>query len=226
MLFSDLFHQEGDRVERDNAPDHIIFSCLQWKTPSLEVLPQAAKQSVAVMYGDSANPLNPYVRAVLERAYVLGAMSSVKLIAVHQNHLRLFLDDEVSSATFQEIESLWTKVMSMGQILIDVDFANVSEVCSGRSDYVFWQVAKEILENHALGIEQYDLKALDEFSDDEFIDEELCFGGAHEDVRQPQIIQACSTKMPYFAEWISWFSYTKCLTSPRYICPQYRKSDL
>lgn len=168
MPFSDVFHPECDPVEPHDAPNHVVFSCLQWKTPSLEVMPQAAKQSFAVMYGD---PLNPYTSAALERAYILGAMSPVKLIAAHEETLYLFLDSGVSSATFQEIESLWMQVMCMSPIRLEINFASVSEVYSGRSDYTFWEVAKEILESHTLGIEQYDLASLDDFSDLPTIDD-------------------------------------------------------
>jgi len=172
MPFSALFHFECDPVEPHDAPHHVVFSCVQWKTPSLEVMPQAAKQCFAVMYGDH---LNPYVTAALERAYILGAVSAVKLIAVHEDSLHLFLDSGVSSATFQEVESLWEQVICMSHIRLTVDFANVNEVYSGYSDYVFWQDAKEILESYSLGIEPYDLKALDDFSDIELIDEDLWF---------------------------------------------------
>jgi hypothetical protein len=221
MPFSDIFHPECDPVEPNDAPHHVVFSCLQWKTPSLEVMPQAAKQCFAVMYGDPSNPMNPYVTAALERAYILGAMSPVKLIAVHEDSLYLFLDSGVSSATFQEIESLWIQVMCMSPIRLTVDFANVDEVYSGHSDYVFWQVAKEILESYSLGIEPYDLKALDDFSGIEFIDEDLWFRQSHED-GQPEAIQHCQVEMQNLADMMG---HSKCVRSPYYIYPDNRKPD-
>lgn len=187
MPFSEIFHPECEPIEPHDAPNHVVFSCLQWKTPSLEVMPQAAKQRFAVMCSDH---LNPYVTAALERAYILGAMSPVKLIAVHDDSLYLFLDSGVSSATFQKIESLWLQVMCMSHIRLTVDFANVNEVYSGHSDYVFWEDAKEILESNDLGIEPYDLKALDDFSDKVFTDEDLSFFQSQED-GQPAAIQHC-----------------------------------
>ncbi|WP_447903402.1 hypothetical protein [Pseudomonas serbica] len=195
MPFADIFHPECDPIEPHDAPNHVVFSCLQWKTPSLEVMPQAAKQRFAVMCGDH---LNPYVIAALERAYILGAMSAVKLIAVNEDSLYLFLDNGVSSATFQEVESLWEQVTCMSHIRLTVDFANVNEVYSGHSDYVFWQDAKEILESNSLGITPYDLKALDDFSDEGFVDEDLWFLQPQED-GQPEPIQACPAVMPNFA---------------------------
>ena len=63
MPFSDIFHPECNPVEPHDAPHHVVFSCVQWKTPSFEMMPQAAKQSFAVMYGDPSNPLNPYTSA-------------------------------------------------------------------------------------------------------------------------------------------------------------------
>jgi hypothetical protein len=221
MPFSDIFHPECDPVEPYDAPHHVVFSCLQWKTPSLEVMPLAAKQCFAVMYGDPSNPMNPYVTAALERAYILGAMSPVKLIAVHEDSLYLFLDSGVSSATFQEIESLWIQVMCMSPIWLTVDFANVDEIYSGHSDYVFWQVAKEILESYTLGIAPYDLKALDDFSDVGFIDEDLWFLQSQED-GQREAIQHCPVEIPNFADMMGHSNY---LMSPYYIYPDNRKPD-
>lgn len=218
MSFSDIFHPECDPIEPHDAPNHVVFSCLQWKTPSLEVMPQAAKQSFAVMYGD---PLNPYTSAALERAHVLGAMSAVKLIAAHEDSLYLFLDGGVTSATFQEIESLWLRVICMSHIRLTVNFANVNEVYSGHSDYVFWEDAKEILESYDLGIEPYDLKALDDFSDKVFTDEDLWFLQSQED-GQPEAIQHCPAEIPNFADMMG---HSKCRMSPYYIYPDNRKPD-
>lgn len=173
MPFSDIFHPECDPVEPSDAPNHAVYSCLQWKTPSLVVMPQAVKQCFAIMYGDPTNPINPYVAAALERAYLLGAMSAVKLIAIREDSLYLFLDAGVSSATFQEIESLWIQVMCMSHIRLTVHFANVIEVYTGRSDYVYWRDAKEILESYSLGIAPYDLEALDDFSNEIYIEAQL-----------------------------------------------------
>lgn len=221
MPFSDIYYRECDPIEPADALNHVVFSCLQWKTSSLEVMPQAVKQCFAVMYGDPSNPLNPYVTAALERAYILGAMSAVKLIAVHEDSLYLFLDSEVSSATFQEIESLWIQVMCMSHIRLTVDFASVSEVYSGRSDYLFWRDAKEILESYRLGIAPYDLKALDDFSDEGFIDEDLWFLQPQED-GQPEPIQACPAVMPNFANMTG---HSNGLRAPYYIHPHYLKPD-
>jgi hypothetical protein len=218
MPFSDFFHPECDPVEPQDALNHEVFSCLQWKTPSLKVMPQAAKQCFAVMYGSH---LNPYVTAALERAYILGAMSPVKLIAVHEDSLYLFLDSGVSSATFQEIESLWEQVICMSHIRLTVDFENVNEVHSGHSDYVFWQDAKEILESYSLGIEHYDLKALDDFADTGFIDENLWFRQSQED-GQPDAIQHYPVEIPNFADIMG---HNNCLMTLHYIYPNNRKPD-
>lgn len=221
MPFSDIFHPECDPVEPYDAPNHVVFSCLQWRTPSLEVMPQAAKQCFAVMYGDPSNPLNPYTSAALERAYILGAMSAVKLIAVHEDSLYVFLDSGVSSATFQEIESMWIQVICMSHTRLTVDFANVNEVYSGHSDYLFWQNAKEILESYSLGIAPYDLKTLDDFSDIGFIDENLWFRQSQED-GQPEAIQHCQVEMKNFADMMG---HSKCVMSPYYIYPGIPKPD-
>ena len=222
MPFSDIFHPECNPVEPHDAPHHVVFSCVQWKTPSLEVMPRAAKQSFAVMYGDPSNPLNPYTSAALERAYILGAMSAVKLIAVHEDSFYLFLDSGVSSATFQEIESLWMQVMGMSHIRLTVDFASVSEVYSGRSDYLFWQDAKDILESYHLGIEQYDLASLDDFSDLPSIDEHVWACLSQEGDAQREAIQHCQVEKQNLADIMG---HSKCVMSPYYIYPDNRKPD-
>ncbi|MBJ7370691.1 MULTISPECIES: hypothetical protein [Pseudomonas] len=211
MSFSDIFHPEFDPVEPHGAPNHVVFSCLQWKTPSLEVMPRAAKQRFAVMYGDS---LNPYTSAALERAYILGAMSAVKLIAAHEDSLYLFLDSAVSSATFQEIESQWIQVMCMSHTRLAVDFANVDEVLSGRSDYCFWQVAKEILESYSLGIEQYDLASLDDFSHPPSIDEHIWACLSQRDSSHPEKTQNYTVAVRNIANMMG---HSECLTSPYYV---------
>ncbi|VVQ23531.1 hypothetical protein [Pseudomonas fluorescens] len=222
MPFSDIFHPECDPVEPNDAPHHVVFSCLQWKTPSLEVMPQAAKQCFAVMYGDPLNPLNPYTSAALERAYVLGAMSAVKLIAVHEDTLYLFLDGEVSSTTFLEIESLWIQVMCMSPVRLEVNFASVSEVYSGHSDYLFWEVAKEILESYSLGIEQYDLASLDDFSHLPSIDEHVWAYLSEGGNAQPEAIQHCPFEMLNIAKMTG---HSKCVMAPYYIYPDIRKPN-
>lgn len=219
MLFSTIFHFECDSIEPPDAPNHLVLSCLQWKNPSLEVMPQAAKQCFAVMYGDH---LNPYVTAALERAYILGAMSAVKLIAVHEDSFYLFLDSGVSSATFQEIESLWMQVMCMSHIRLTVDFASVSEVYSGRSDYLFWRDAKEILESYSLGIAPYDLKALDDFSNEVSIDEHVWECLSQGGNAQPEAIEHCQVEMQNLADMMG---HSKCVMSPYYIYPDIRKPD-
>jgi hypothetical protein len=219
MLFSEVFHPECDPIEPHDAPNHVVFRCLQWKTPSLEVMPQAAKQRFAVMCGDH---LNPYVTAALERAYILGAMSPVKLIAVHEDSLHLFLDSGVSSATFQEVESLWEQVICMSHIRLTVDFENVNEVHSGHSDYVFWQDAKEILESYSLGIEHYDLKALDDFSNEVSIDEHVWACLSQADYGQPEAVGHCLNEVPKIANMMG---HSECLISPYYIHSHHRKSD-
>ena len=150
-------------------------------------------------------------------------MSAVKLIAVHEDSLYVFLDGGVSSATFQEIESLWMQVICMSHIRLTVDFANVNEVYSGHSDYVFWQVAKEILESYSLGIEQYDLASLDDFSDLPSVDEHVWAYLSQADYGQPEAVGHCSNEVLRIANMMG---HSECLASPYYIHPpHHRKPD-
>jgi hypothetical protein len=220
MSISDIFHLECDPVEPRDALNHAVFSCMQWKDPSLGVMAQAARQSFAVMYGGSPNC---YVTAAIERAYVLGAMSAVKLIAVHEDTLHLFLDSGVSSATFQEIETLWALVVGMSRIRLEVDFASVSEVYSGRSDYLFWQDAKEILESYALGIEQYDLASMDIFPDLPSIDEFEWPYLSQGDDGQPGETQDYADT---FRNVANMMGHSKCVMAPYYIHPNHQRKPI
>jgi len=219
MAFSDFFHPECDPVEPYDAQNHVVFSCLQWKKPSLEVMPEIAKQTFAIMYGDE---MNQSITAALERAYILGAMSPIKLIAVHEKHIHLFLDDSVSSATLPEVQSMWEEVAFISSARIEVDFAHVSEVYSGRSDYIFWQDAKEILESYSLGIENYEVLTIDDFAD-EPIDKVQWLYSVNEAVRHPQSNQIC----PNVAQLAlaSMVGHSECHMVQYYLHPRFQKPD-
>ncbi|WP_350601409.1 tyrosine-type recombinase/integrase [Pseudomonas sp. 65/3-MNA-CIBAN-0223] len=151
MPFSDIFHPECDPLEPDDAPHHMVFSCLQWKSPNLEVMPQATKQRIAVIY---TQPLDQsFIIETLERAYRQDALSGVRLVGAHKDMLNIFLSNDVASSTFPAIESLWSTVKKMDRNQrLEVSFACENELYSGRSDYPFWPLAKEILEEHFLVI--------------------------------------------------------------------------
>lgn len=189
MTPSPTFHRECDPVELDGAHRYVVFSCLQWKNPNLEALPQAAKQRFAVLYHQ---PLDEsFIMETLERAHILGAMSGVKLVAVHKDAPYIFLSHEVASSTFPAIELLWTKVTEMDRNQrLAVDFGSETEIHSGRSDYAFWRIAKEALDSEVLGIEQYRISAR------ELIDDEVRFDAFYEetehtssDGRTPELVQ-------------------------------------
>lgn len=163
MMFSHLFHPESTPVALDNALHYVVFSTLQWKTPNLDVMKKAAKQRFAILYNQPLE--HSFVMETLEQAHIQGAMSGVKLVAVHKNLLYLFLSDDVASTTFPAIESLWAPIreLDLNQRL-EIDFACENEVYSGRSDYAFWPAVKEVLESNVLGIEQYQVPVHGRFS--------------------------------------------------------------
>jgi hypothetical protein len=110
----------------------------------------------------------------------------------------------------------------MSHIRLTVDFANVNEVYSGHSDYVFWQVAKEILESYTLGIEQYDLASLDDFSDLPSIDEHVWANLSQGDSGQPEAVGHCPNEVLK----IAMMGHSECLATPYYIHPHHhRKPD-
>jgi hypothetical protein len=169
MPVSVFFQLECDPVEPDDAPSHIIYSCLQWKGPNLKSLSQAYEQKFCLMYPEN---IDERLISALEQAYIQGAMSPVKLITAHDDHIHLFLDSTVSSSTLTAIESLWMSFCDIDpHRLYAVSFSSETDIYSGRTDYPYWSVAKGILESHVLGIMPYKSPNFD-YGDNMSLDED------------------------------------------------------
>ncbi|MFP3849034.1 hypothetical protein [Pseudomonas sp. W5-01] len=94
----------------------------------------------------SDDDLDPRLDDLLKHALALGALSSVKLIAVEDTQLYVLLESSVSSSSFPAVESLWQQVTNKHDDQIwSLAFSNVSEVLSGHSDYANWAYAKQII---------------------------------------------------------------------------------
>lgn len=168
-----LFHPECDPVTVVGGPDYVIYSCLQWQDQNLRAMNQAAKQTFCVIHDDY---LDDRFITALERAYLRGAMAPVKLIAIHEHDLDIFLDSTVSSSTIPAIEAIWkidTHLYSGRHYTLA--FASEDEIYLGRSDYPFWPVIKEIIESTALGLSPYERPCYDENDLEDFSDESLSF---------------------------------------------------
>jgi len=227
MTFSSLFHRESTPVALENTLHYVVFSTLQWKTPNLDVMTQAAKQRFAILYNQPLE--HSFVMDTLEQAHIQGAMSGVKVVAVHKNSLYLFLSNDVAGATFPAIESLWTPIreMDLNQRL-EIDFSCENEVYSGRSDYAFWPAVKEILEANVLGIEQYQVPVLHDCSEEVLYGDDLESHALHVDIRQSFTCepaapaQLCSTVVASVASMMGHINYpsTDC-----YVRPFHKKPD-
>lgn len=168
-----LFHPECDPVTVVGEPDYVIYSCLQWQDQNLQVMAQAVKLTFCVMHGDYLD--HRFITA-LERAYLRGALAPVKLIAIHGQDLSIFLDSKVASSSIPAIEAIWkidTHLYSGRHYT--VTFASEDKIYSGRSDYPFWPVAKEIIESNSLGLSPYELPSYDEDDPEDFSDDSLSF---------------------------------------------------
>jgi len=154
MKFSALFHLECAPVAINGVFYYVVLSALQWKTPNLDLMATASKQRFAVLY---SQPLEDrFAIETLEQAHIQGAMSGIKLVSVHKDEFHIFLSDEVAGSTLSAIEALWEPIKELDlNRRLAVDFSCEHEAYSGRSDYLFWEVVKEILETNSLGIEQY-----------------------------------------------------------------------
>ncbi|MCY1437762.1 hypothetical protein D9M71_539370 [compost metagenome] len=100
----------------------------------------------------------------------------MKLIAVHEQDLDIFLDSKVSSSSIPAIKAIWevdTHLYSGRHY--SVTFASEDEIYSGRSDYPFWPVVKEIMESTALGFSPYELPSYDEDDLEDYADDSLSF---------------------------------------------------
>lgn len=159
MRSTPLFHPECAPVALTDDFHYVVFSASQWKTPNLDLMATAKKQRFAVLYHQ---PLDEgFALETLEEAHICGALSRVKLVAVHKNAFHLFLGDEVAGATVPAIESLWEPIKDLDlNRRLAVDFSCETKAYSGRSDYAFWTVVKEVLESNILGIERYPIPVL------------------------------------------------------------------
>ncbi|SDY04780.1 hypothetical protein [Pseudomonas sp. NFACC08-1] len=153
MSFLSLFRPVCEPVTLDPVHHYAVFSVPQWKDPNLQALPRATEQRFAVLY----QPFEKrFAMETLEQAYIQGAMSGVKLVALHKNELCLFLSDDVAAATFPALESLWEPIKGLDlNRNLWVDFFCEHEVLSGRCKYPFWRIVKEIIASNILGIEEY-----------------------------------------------------------------------
>lgn len=81
MPTSILFQLEHGDVEFNGVSNYVLLNCLQWKSPHLEVLASATKQSFAVIY---ENELDQELIDYLERVHLKGALSAVSLKTCEQ----------------------------------------------------------------------------------------------------------------------------------------------
>lgn len=159
MPLSTLLHLECDPVEPVDAMKHVVFSCPQSQGANLEPLPTIVSQRFAVMYDEVQDD---HLSKMLERAHSSAALAPVKLVAVREHDVYVFLDATVASATLPTIARLWESVVVADiEWPWSVSFALETEVDTGHSDFEFWDDAKEILESYSLGIGPFDSPADD-----------------------------------------------------------------
>jgi hypothetical protein len=227
MTLPHLFHPESTPVALDNTLHYVVLSVLQWKTPNLDVMTKAGKQRFAVLYNQ---PLEEsFVMETLEQAHIQGAMSGVKVVAVHKNFLYLFLSNHVEGTTVPAIESLWTPIKKLDLNRgLEVDFACENEVYSGRSDYPFWPAVKEILESNVLGIEQYQVPVLHDCAEEVFYGDDLEAHALHVNIRQSftsepaaptQLCSGVVASVDFMLGHTN-YSMTEC-----YVCPVHKEPD-
>lgn len=153
MTTSSLFHLEHRDLELYDAPNYVVLSCLQWKSPALDVMPVAGKQHFAVMFDTM---LEQGLVNFLEKVHSHGGLPAVKLVAAHDHQILVFVDSQVASSAVPLLESAWTQaIQSDGNHAWTVNFASVDELRSGRSDFEFSTIAENILDRHDLGLSEF-----------------------------------------------------------------------
>lgn len=154
MRSAPLFHLECAPVVLADGFHYVVLSVLQGKTPNLDPVATGNKQRFAVLYHQ---PLEEsFAMEILEQAHIHGALSGVKLVAVHKDTFHLFLGNDVAGTTLPAIESLWEPVKNLApNRRLALDYSCEAEVYSERSDFAFWPAVKEVLESNTLGIERY-----------------------------------------------------------------------
>lgn len=153
MPTSFLLQLEHGAVELSDATNYVVLNCLQWKSPNLDAMASAAKQSFALLY---EHELDQELIDSLERVHLQGAMSAVKLIVANDDQLYVFLDRQVASSALPALESLWEKAFESDySIPRRVGFASLEELYNGGSDCIVWPNAREILESHPLGLTEF-----------------------------------------------------------------------
>lgn len=166
MAIADLFRLRADSLAQSDRPRFKIYSCLQWTGRNLEMMPQIAEQRFCVMYNTF---LDERLITALERAYSRGLMSPVKLIALHDNDLRMFLDTKTSNNTAAAMEELWRDFTDLDATRrYSVTFASEDQILSGRSDYPYLDAARVLLESSSLHLEPYEFPDLEPFDPESF----------------------------------------------------------
>lgn len=149
-----------------SGPDHVVYACLQWMGANLEPLPQAAEQKFCVMF---EHQVDDRLVMMLERAYVQGMMSSVKLVVQHLDELYLFLDSGATRSTLATVHDLWRDCRRLDPIArYAAVIACEAEIRQSDSIYPFQAKARKILDSNKLGLEQYRFQDLEPFDPEQY----------------------------------------------------------
>lgn len=130
-------------LQDEQFSDPASYKVVSWMSCQ-ELTKEGPRKCMAVIHDDD---LDPRLIDLLEHARGLGALSPVKLIAVEEMQLHVFLEGAVSSSCFPTVEALWQQVAEKDRDqLWSWAFSSVSEVLTGHSDYALWAYAKQIVE--------------------------------------------------------------------------------
>lgn len=148
------------------GPDHVVYACLQWMGPNLESLPQAAEQKFCVMFEHLEDDR---LVMTLERAYIQGMMSSVKLVVQHLDELYLFLDSSATWSTLVTVHDWWRDCCRLDPIApYAAVIVSEAEIRQSDSTYPFQVKAQQILGSIKLGLNQYKFQDLEPFDPEQY----------------------------------------------------------
>lgn len=166
MPIRSLLQPVSVQLAATSGPDHVVYACLQWMGANLEQLPQAAEQKFCVMF---EHLVDDRLVMMLERAYVQGMMSSVKLVVQHLDDLYLFLDNRATLSTLATAQGLWKDCRKLDPIArYTTVLAGEAEIRLSNSIYPFQAKARQILDSNSLGLDQYKFPDLEPFDPEKY----------------------------------------------------------
>ncbi|WP_369125017.1 hypothetical protein [Pseudomonas sp. CCC2.2] len=150
LATSSRFAELEGPISLGDSLSYLIFGGMQESDPNLAPLAQPLNHRFAVIFrGDFESGLVEAIEQVLN----MGGLSPVKIVHVSDDSVFVVLDVRTSSSTVPKIDAIWSAAISQSQEPArTVYFASENDIWSDHSDYAYPEAAREILNEHVLGV--------------------------------------------------------------------------